>query len=182
MNILDELKSKFNIAEPIFDYEIEEMGYSVEDINDTLKADVFEELQGVEFIPCRIFYLVGYSDLFNLYERLDKDSTNIIFKYFIGNNFEYGYLDGFCALNMLKLSNQVCFSYSIKSCRVNNELKLNQVQLLPEKNNLDYKLIMCINAFKYYKDAFDCSLDSAISSIKVFLNNEQFNKFIQEVQ
>lgn len=181
MNILDKLKSKFDIAEPIFDYEIEQMGYSVCDIENTLKTNVFEELKGVDFIPCRIFYLVGYSELFDLYQRLDNNSTSIIFKYFIGNNFEYGYLDGFCSLNMLNLSNQVCFSFVIKSCRVNSEFSFNGFTLLPEDNNIDYKLTMCVNAFKNYKGAFDCSLDSAIDFMKEFLSEKQFIKFIKEV-
>lgn len=181
MNILNELKSRFEVAEPIFDYEIYDLGYTDSDIIDTLESNVFEELSGVDFVPCRIFYLVGYSDIFNLYERLDNTSTSIIFKYFVGNDFEYGYLDGFCSLNRLKLSNQICFSYTIKSCRAKKEFELSQVKILPESNNIDYKLTMCVNAFNNYRDAFDCSLDSAIVSIKSFLNVEQFDKFRKEI-
>ena len=44
MNILNELKSRFEVAEPIFDYEIYDLGYTDSDIDDTLESNIFEEL------------------------------------------------------------------------------------------------------------------------------------------
>lgn len=180
MNKLSIVKEKFDIIEPIFDYELYDLGFSDKDISDTLEENVFEELFGVDIIPCRIFYLVSYSKEFDLYGRLNKDSNSITLKYFIGNKFEYGYLDGFCSLNFLKLSNQVCFSYNIKSVRADKVLKYSKFNISPIKE-CDYLLIMCVNAFKYFSDYFDCSYNDAIIKVRNILSGSQFDLFKKEI-
>ena len=143
MNIINELREKFDIVEPIFDYELYNLGYTDEDIFDTLKENEFEELSGVDIIPNRIFYLVGYSELFNLYSKLSNLDA-VVFKYFIGKDYEYGCLVGFSALNILNLSNQVSFSYTVLSNRVDNIIVYNNFKIVPSKDITDYKLLMCI--------------------------------------
>lgn len=67
MNILDILKNKYKECEPIFDYEIYALGFTDKDIEDTIKDNEFEELDKIDIVPCRIFYLVGYNEKFNIY-------------------------------------------------------------------------------------------------------------------
>lgn len=136
MNILNELKSKFNIAEPIFDYEIEQMGYSVSDIEDTIKSGVFEELNGVDFIPCRIFYLVGYSEFTGSNIILYRNSLSLIEKYFIGDDFEFGYYSGLTLQNKLGLSTQVPSKLSIQSNRATDIIDNEYFYIIP---NTSYK-------------------------------------------
>lgn len=182
MNIINQLKEKFNTTEPIFDYEIYDLGYSDIDISDTLENNVFEEILGVSLIPCRIFTLVEYVEFFDDYLKVNKDSEEVIYKYFLGKDFEYGCLDGFCSLNKLGLSNQVCFSMVVKSLRVKEKAIFNNITLLPSENKYnDFMLEMFIVAFKEYKDYFDMPYSDALEIIKSKLSEYQYQRFEKEI-
>lgn len=142
MNRLEELKSKFDIAEPIFDYELTEMGFSDKDIKDTLEENVFEELFGVDYVPCRIFYIVGYSDFTKDYIRLYDSSLSIIEKYYIGKDFDYGYYFGLTLQNKIGLSTQVPSKVYIKSNRavsnISNDLFVIESDICYSRSDLEY--------------------------------------------
>lgn len=174
MNILKALEKKFNTVETIFDYEIYELGYTDSDIIDTLKENVFEEINIDESfgIKNKAYTLVQYSELFNLYTKVQGNDTTLLIKYYVGNNFEYGYLDGFCALNTLGLSTQVCGSYNIVSLRAIEEIEIRDsifvytIKLYNgsvEKGR--FKENMYIKSFNSYKDYFDITVDEALRII-----------------
>ena len=126
MNILETLEEKFNTVEPIFDYEIYELGYTDSDIADTLKENVFEEINIDESfgIKSKAYTLVQYSELFNLYTKVQGNSEQIIIKYYIGNNNEYGYYSYLTLYNKLGLSTQVPNIMYIDSIRVDKSINI----------------------------------------------------------
>lgn len=172
MNILKELKSKFNSTEPIFDYELKSLGYTDKDISDTLKENEFEEIDiDKSFcIPCKAYTLVDYIEMFDMYSKVYGKSEQLIYKYYIGNNYEYGYLDGFCSLNILGFSTQVCGIYNIKSVRVTKGLTIRKEMwgYNIEKSEVNNKLKeqMYINAFRDYKGYFDISIEQALKKLE----------------
>lgn len=175
MNILADLKSKFNTIEPIFDYELYSLGYTDADIADTLKENEFEEVKidKTFCIPCRAYTLVEYSEIFDAYSKVSGQSEQLIYKYYIGNNYEYGYLDGFCSLNVLGLSTQVCGTYTIKSRRAESSIDIQKKMWAFQigkinsgiKNN-KFKEQMYINAFNDYRGYFDVNTEQALNKLK----------------
>lgn len=155
MNIVDNLKSKYREGVPIFDYEIFEMGYTQDDINESLKLGSFEEFE-TDVVPVKVYCLVNYSFCTELSIDLciKCSEYDVILKYYMGNNFEYGYLDGFCALNYLGLSNQVCFQITIASSRITYEVKLDNIRVIPSDVSSNFLLYSCICSFKKYKKIF----------------------------
>lgn len=167
MNILSELKSKFDIAEPIFDYEIAQMGYSIEDIEETLEINVFEEILGVDFIPCRIFYLVGYSDFTQDYIKLYDSSISVIEKYFLGYNFEFGYYSGLTLTNKLGLSTQVPSKVSIQSNKATEFIDTQFVSITPNssysRDDLDY---ICLAEILKFNGRPEYDLSEIVQNLK----------------
>lgn len=167
MNILSILKDKYKECEPIFDYEIYDLGFTDKDIEDTFKYNVFEELNKVDIIPCRIFYLVGYNEKFNIYFRLNKESEDIINKYFIGKDYEFGYVFGLSLQNRVGISTQVPRNIYIKSNRTDKEIKYNYFIIEPDKDYEfgDFKYVQLAEMLKY-QDSAEYSLSETINKLK----------------
>lgn len=173
MNILNELKSRFEIAEPIFDYEIYDLGYENNDIIDTLESNVFEEVSGVDFIPCRVFYLVGYSDFTQDYIKLYDNSLSVVEKYFLGSNFEFGYYFGLTLQNKLGLSTQVPSKISIQSNKATKFIDTQFVSIVPNnsytKEDLDY---ICLAEILKFNERPEYDLLKTIQSLKLKCTDE----------
>lgn len=169
MNILETLEKKFNTVEPIFDYEIYELGYTDSDIADTLKENVFEEVNIDESfgIKSKAYTLVQYSELFNLYTKVQGNSEQIIIKYYIGNNNEYGYYSYLTLYNKLGLSTQVPNIMYIDSIRVDKSINIGNyiINKIDEysKENLPYIYLSTIFNFEY---EVEYSLDNIFNKLK----------------
>ena len=184
MNILGILKEKFNPTEPIFDYEIYDLGYSDRDIDDTLQKNVFEEFENELPVKVRTFSFVEYSDFFKCYIQ-SADKGFVVSKYYI-NDWKSGYLNGFCSLNKLGLSTQNLFTIDICSSRVSEYVEINSLgyiyKIYPDNKKKyveeDNWLNMYITAFKEFGvSAFDCSYKEALKVVSDNLNEVQFIKF-----
>lgn len=155
MNILKELKSRFNCTEPIFDYELKSLGYTDKDISDTLKENEFEEIDiDKSFcIPCKAYTLVDYIEMFDMYSKVYGKSEQLIYKYYIGNNNEYGYFDYLTLYNRLGLSTQVSYVTYIKSNRANNDIDTELYKIRYDKDykkaDLPYIYLSTVINFKY---------------------------------
>lgn len=173
MNILNELKSRFEVAEPIFDYEIYDLGYTDSDIIDTLESNVFEELSGVDFVPCRIFYLVGYSDFTQDYIKLYDNSLSVIEKYFLGNNFEFGYYFGLTLQNKLGLSTQVPSKVLIQSSKTNKFIDTQFAFIVPNnsytREDLDY---ICLAEILKFNERPEYDLSKIVKSLELKCTDE----------
>lgn len=169
MNILETLEKKFNTVEPIFDYEIYELGYTDSDIADTLKENVFEEVNIDESfgIKSKAYTLVQYSELFNLYTKVQGNSEQIIIKYYIGNNNEYGYYSYLTLYNKLGLSTQVPNIMYIDSIRVDKSINIGNyvINKIDEysKEDLPYIYLSTIFNFEY---EVEYSLDNIFNKLK----------------
>lgn len=169
MNILETLEKKFNTVEPIFDYEIYELGYTDSDIKDTLKENVFEEINIDESfgIKSKAYTLVQYSELFNLYTKVQGNSEQIIIKYYIGNNNEYGYYSYLTLYNKLGLSTQVPNITYIDSIRVDKSINIGNyiINKIDEysKEDLPYIYLSTIFNFEY---EVEYSLDNIFNKLK----------------
>ena len=170
MNILETLEEKFNTVEPIFDYEIYELGYTDSDIADTLKENVFEEINIDESfgIKSKAYTLVQYSELFNLYTKVQGNSEQIIIKYYIGNNNEYGYYSYLTLYNKLGLSTQVPNIMYIDSIRVDKSINIGNYiinKIIDEysKEDLPYIYLSTIFNFEY---EVEYSLDNIFNKLK----------------
>lgn len=169
MNILETLEKKFNTVEPIFDYEIYELGYTDSDIADTLKENVFEEINIDESfdIKSKAYTLVQYSELFNLYTKVQGNSEQIIIKYYIGNNNEYGYYSYLTLYNKLGLSTQVPNIMYIDSIRVDKSINIGNyiINKIDEysKEDLPYIYLSTIFNFEY---EVEYSLDNIFNKLK----------------
>lgn len=174
MNILRVLEEKFNTLEPIFDYEIYELGYTDLDINDTLKENVFEEIDiDKSFnINNKAYTLVKYSELFDLYTRVEGNSEQIIIKYYIGNNNEYGYYSYLTLYNKLGLSTQVPNIVYIDSIRVDNNLNIGNYVINKldkyDKEDLPYIYLSTIFNFDY---EIEYSIDNIYDKLKDKVND-----------
>ncbi len=150
MNILSALRDVYEECKPIFDYEIYALGYTDKDIEEAIQENVFEELTGVNCIPCRIFYLVYYDKEFDLYFRLYKNSEDVITKYFVGTDFEHGYFYGLTLQNILGISTQVPAVTYIKSTRATAVVEFAQYRIEPDADykpeDFDYIKLAMINA------------------------------------
>lgn len=167
MNILNELKAKFDTVEPIFDYEIYEMGYSDTDIADTLEENVFEEVAGVVIVPCRVFCLVSYSELLVDYIRLFNTSESIITKYFIGNNFEYGFYYGLTLQNKLGISTQVPRQVFLQSNRIDKDIEYACYTII---SNTTYtasdKSYICLSEILNYDGCIEYNIKDKLDRLK----------------
>lgn len=175
MNILADLKSKFNTIEPIFNYELYSLGYTDADIADTLKENEFEEVKidKTFCIPCRAYTLVEYIDLIDCYSKVDARSEQLIYKYYIGNDNEYGYFDSLTLYNRLGLSTQVSSITYIASNRVSKDLVINGYTIKCnksyKKSDLPYIYLSTIINFKY-------SIEYNKNDIYSKFKNIKFNK------
>lgn len=131
MNILPQLRAKYETCTPIFDYELYALGFTDADIAETLAPNVLEELTGVAVIPCRIFYLVDYNAEFKLYFRLLPSSEKLIEKYFLGEHFEYGFYSGLTLQNLLGISTQVPAKTYLKSVRAQTPIAYGSFVIQP---------------------------------------------------
>lgn len=170
MNILGVLKSKFKVVEPIFERDILALGYSLDDINDTLEENVFEKvavnIQGFDF--GNVYVLPQYSELFDLYAR-SIDKFELIRIYFLGDNFEKGYYSGVFILNVLGLCNQMFLSQTLFSRVVVTPLRITVYNTDIVINPLSDKYckedafnIMFSEALNKYSNCFDNSWSSCL--------------------
>lgn len=185
MNKLSLIKEKFNqdVIEPIFDYELYELGITDEDIEDTLEEKVFERVE-TDLVPCKVFTLVLYAELFDLYSKYEGTEDDIVYKYYIGKNNEYGYVTGFAALNGLRLSNQTVFSgYEIKSIRTDREITVKNMLILPIKYKDDRTFVLeaYLEAFKKYSNYFDIKYTEALNIVRKKLSNSEYELFLEEL-
>lgn len=169
MNILETLEKKFNTVEPIFDYEIYELGYTDSDIKDTLKENVFEEINIDESfgIKSKAYTLVQYSELFDLYTKVQGNSEQIIIKYYIGNNNEYGYYSYLTLYNKLGLSTQVPNITYIDSIRVDKSINIGNyiINKIDEYNKEDLPYIYLSTIFNFEYEV-EYSLDNIFNKLK----------------
>lgn len=135
MNKLSLIKEKFNqdVIEPIFDYELYELGITDEDIEDTLEEKVFERVE-TDLVPCKVFTLVLYAELFDLYSKYEGTEDDIVYKYYIGKNNEYGYVTGLALLNKLGLITQNAFYVKIVTNRDVRVSTIGRNELIEDKN------------------------------------------------
>lgn len=102
----------------VFERDIKALGLNIEEAVE--KYDLFE-IEGMQY-GIRAFYKRSSDFIFG--EMRVSPSMNIYLQYYLGMNFEFGYYKGFCALNPLGLSTQVCFSLDIYSALVSGEICL----------------------------------------------------------
>lgn len=187
MNLVETLKTKYRSIDPIFDTDIYRLWYTDIDIEASLKENVFEEVKVKASlgVKCKVYTLVDYDDLFDLYTKVNSKDEQIVIKYYIGENYEYGYFTGFSSLNKIGYSNQVCAVYEIKSIKVNKKLEINigNFKYIIDKvdkdlNSNKFKEYMYINAFNNFTKAFDISINAAINKMKEIKNLD--SQFIME--
>lgn len=187
MNLVETLKTKYRSIDPIFDTDIYALGYTDTDIEESLKENVFEEVKVDDSlgVRCKIYTLVDYDELFDMYTKVNSKDEQIVIKYYIGENYEYGYFTGFSSLNKIGYSNQICAVYEIKSTKAKEKLEVSignfKYIIDVVNNNLDntkFKEYMYINAFNNFRKAFDISINAAINKMK---NNKELDlQFIME--
>lgn len=102
----------------VFERDIEALGLSIEE---AVKTYSLVEIEGM-YCGIRAFYKRSSDPIFG--EMKVSPSMNIYLQYYLGMGFEFGYYKGFCALNPLGLSTQVCFSLDIYSVLVSSEICL----------------------------------------------------------
>lgn len=167
MNILSVLRENFEAVEPIFERDILEMGYSIVDIDETLKENIFEkvnvDITGFDF--GNVYTLVEYSELFDTYFKCECVTLDVIELFFTGRRNKFGYRCGFSALNLIGLSNQVCASREVESVLVNEDIVIGlcncEIKVKPIRNNYNSDMVlyyMFANAIDSYKNYFDCNL------------------------
>lgn len=182
MDILDRLKEKFDIAEPIFEYELFDLGYSMDDIESALKEDIFEELFGVDFIPCRIFYLVGYSEFLRNNIKLYNRSTKLVEKYFLGNDFEFGFYFGLTLQNRIGLSTQMPLRLYIQSNRVTEIVDRDFFYVKPnicyKRCDLDY---ICLAEILKFNGTFDYDISETLKKLRLVCTDSIIlNRYLNE--
>lgn len=126
MNLVETLKTKYRSIDPIFDTDIYGLGYTDTDIEESLKENVFEEVKvdtslGVK---CKVYTLVDYDDLFDMYTKVNSKDEQIVIKYYIGENYEYGYFTGLTLYNKLGISTQVPNICYIASSRIDKDTEI----------------------------------------------------------
>ena len=185
MNILNNLKSNFGLVEPIMEQQILDLGYTKEDIEDTLEENVFEKVDlGIpEFDFGNVYVLPEYVDLLEEYVNTVSEQ-DFILKYFTGNNFEYGYFSGLCVMNVIHLSEQMFMEKVIYSIRTNKELYFNigcmRIKVLPilsdynQSNAFNIMLAFALNNyiefFDYcWKDEFRKLKDASLINANILL-------------
>lgn len=175
MNLVETLKTKYRSIDPIFDTDIYGLGYTDADIEESLKENVFEEVKvdASLGVKCKVYTLVDYDDLFDMYTKVNSKDEQIVIKYYIGENYEYGYFTGFSSLNKIGYSNQICAVYEIKSIKAKEKLEINIgnfkyiIDIIDKDlDSRKFKEYMYINAFNNFKKAFDISIDTAINKMK----------------
>ena len=107
--------------------------------------------------------MVGYNEKFNIYLRLFKSSDAIVIKYFVGNDFQYGYLYGLSLQNMLGISTQVPRDIYIKSNRTDKKIKYSYFVIEPDKDyrSGDFKYVQLAEMLKY-QDRAEYTVDGKI--------------------
>lgn len=126
MNLVETLKTKYRSIDPIFDTDIYGLGYTDADIEESLKENVFEEVKvdtslGVK---CKVYTLVDYDGLFDMYTKVNSKDEQIVIKYYIGENYEYGYFTGLTLYNKLGISTQVPNICYIASSRIDKDTEI----------------------------------------------------------
>lgn len=126
MNLVETLKTKYRSIDPIFDTGIYSLGYTDADIEESLKENVFEEVKvdASLGVKCKVYTLVDYDDLFDMYTKVNSKDEQIVIKYYIGENYEYGYFTGLTLYNKLGISTQVPNICYIASSRVNKDKEI----------------------------------------------------------
>lgn len=174
MNILSILREKFNSIEPIFDYEIYKLGYTDSDINDTLKKNVFEEINiNKSFnINCKAYTLVQYSSLFSLYTKVDGNSDQLIIKYYIGTENEYGYYSYITLYNKLGLSTQVPNIIYINSIRTNENIDILNYKISKIENySKDELPYIYLSTIFNFESNIEYSMDRMYNKLKEKVND-----------
>lgn len=176
MNILNILKERFDVVTPIFERDVLALGYSIDDINETLEENVFERVkpgvQGFDF--GNIYVLPQYSQLFDSYSKI-IDELRLIKDYFIGKNFEFGYFSGIAILNVLGLCNQMFLSQEIFSSRVMNDIRLTV-------DNVDI-VIKPLNEAYNRENVFNLMFSDALNRYKEYFDNDwrdSFNRLLDK--
>ena len=106
-------------------------------------------------------------NLIYIYLRLFKSSDAIVIKYFVGNDFQYGYLYGLSLQNMLGISTQVPRDIYIKSNRTDKKIKYSHFVIEPDKDyrSGDFKYVQLAEYIKYQGNA-EYTVDGKIAELK----------------
>lgn len=159
MNIYDQLYKTFAEQNGMLEREILALGYTKQDIEDTLEENKFEE---VEYNPQeiginigKVYTFVTYNIIFNNYGR-SSVNQDIILRYLLGEKLEYGYFTGFSAVIGIGASDQYLNEVTVCSVLAKNIINIFNITVNPIeqmkyesgyynmfKESLDY----CLTAF-----------------------------------
>lgn len=169
MNLVETLKTKYRSIDPIFDTDIYKLGYTDIDIEASLKENVFEEVKVATSlgVKCKVYTLVDYDDLFDLYTKVNSKDEQIVIKYYIGENYEYGYFTGLTLYNKIGISTQVPNICYIASSRVDKDMEIPgfYITALKKYNSSDVYYVYLSTIINNY-DKAEYNMNNMIDSLK----------------
>lgn len=178
MSMLEDLRRKSEeYRSIIFERDIEELGYSLSNVESILKKNVFEEIDASAYDIGRVFGFAVYSSFTNSY-YLPSIDIDVLEYYFTGKGFKYGYLTEFSSLNFVGASTQVMGTVTVKSILVFECRTLQQDTggivvrpLTDDYNKDDAYYIMIADAFNNYINAFDYKVDVVVKKMSPYISN-----------
>lgn len=178
MSMLEDLRRKSEeYRSIIFERDIEELGYSLSNVESILKKNVFEEIDASAYDIGRVFGFAVYSSFTNSY-YLPSIDIDVLEYYFTGKGFKYGYLTEFSALNFVGASTQIMGTVTVKSILVSECRTLQQDTggivvrpLTDDYDKDDAYYIMVADAFNNYINAFDYKVDVVVKKMFSYISN-----------
>lgn len=134
MNIYDQLYKTFAEQNGMLEREILALGYTRQDIEDTLEENKFEEItynsEEVGIDIGKVYTFVTYLEAFNNYNRMTINQ-DIALRYLIGERLEYGYFTGFSAVVGIGASDQYLSEVTVCSVLVKESINVLNITASP---------------------------------------------------
>lgn len=157
MNIYNNLYEKFAGQNGMLEREILALGYTKQDIEDTLEENKFEEIvYDIGLDIGKVYTFVRYNPIFDDYIKLEVNQP-LVARYLLGKQTEYGYYDNFSAVVNIGASDQYLNEVDICTTLVNKKTVVLGINITPIKQ-LEYEsgyYYMYKLAFEKYLKAFD---------------------------
>lgn len=157
MNIYEDLYEKFAEQNGMLEREILALGYTKQDIEDTLEENKFEEITyDIGLDIGKVYTFVRYNQIFNDYVS-SRINQPLALRYLLGQRLEYGYFDNFSAVVNIGASDQYLNEVDVCTTLVTEKTTVLGINITPIKQ-LEYEsgyYYMYKLAFEEYLKAFD---------------------------
>lgn len=157
MNIYDQLYKTFAEQNGMLEREILALGYTKQDIEDTLEENKFEEITyDIGLDIGKVYTFVRYLETFNKYVKMSIDQQ-LALRYLLGERLQYGYFDNFSAVVGIGASDQYLNEVDICTTLITEKTTVLGINITPIKQ-LEYEsgyYYMYKLAFEKYLKAFD---------------------------